>query len=130
MIPREDWRWFGLAAHLCVARHCLFHLATQVGDYVVSTVGAYDPPEEVREIHKEIHGEDPLWHEIGCGRTFETMVFRVLPEGLCECGCGMPSMNRSELATEGYNDAAEAQEGHMAMCIRAAFGQIRQETEA
>ena len=31
-IPVSDWRWYGLAGHLCVANECRFHLHTEVGD--------------------------------------------------------------------------------------------------
>jgi hypothetical protein len=136
-IPKSEWKWFGNAGHLIVSRWCRFHLCTLIGDYVVSTVGEYWPERQVREIHAEVH--DPAWltanrhlkgdtfdaeyfkrfgyEEIGYHRKYETMVFRVI--GFCEaaeCGCGLPDIDGSEHEVDGYNNAKDATEGHMAMC--------------
>ena len=104
-MPRSDWKWFGNAGYLIVGHMCRFHLCTQVGGYLISTVGQYWPERPSREIHASVY--DPEWlsrnrhrqgddfdhaymkrfgyEEIGCGRTFETMVFRAGP--ICKCGC-------------------------------------------
>src|SRR5689334_22405875 len=137
-IPKQEWRWFGNAAHLCVSRWCRFHLATLVGDYLVSTVGEYFPERASREIHASV--KDPKWlaanrhrkgddfdfhyfkrfgfEEIGFGRTYETFVFRAGAPCMEEiCGrCGLPGIDGSELDSEGYNNAGDATRGHMAMC--------------
>jgi hypothetical protein len=54
--------------------------------------------------------------EIGCGRMFETMVFKC--GKICklkDCGCGMPEINGRELDMSGYQTAGEAQVGHEKM---------------
>jgi hypothetical protein len=129
-------RWFGNAGHLIVGQWCRFHLCTEVNGYLVSTVGEYWPERSTREIHAEVH--DPRWvaknghlkgdyldaayferfgyETIGCDRTYETMVFKAgAPCTAKGCGCGMPAIDGSELDFAGYNDAASATAGHMAM---------------
>jgi hypothetical protein len=131
-----DVRWFGRAAHLIVGDKCQFHMATQVGDYLVSTVGEYWPERPVREIHAKVH--DPDWlrknahmmgdnfdyaymkrfgfEEVGCDRKYETMVFKAgEPCTREDCGCGIPAIDGSELDFGAYNTAGEATEGHMKM---------------
>jgi hypothetical protein len=49
-IPQSEWRWFGSPGHFICARDCRFHLCTQIGAVLVSTVGEYFPGESVREI--------------------------------------------------------------------------------
>ena len=116
-IPPQDWEWFGYAAHLCVSNRCTFHLATRVEDVIVSTVGNY-LPDWSRRKPVTIGGlEDEL---------FETMAFRV--ESLCVCGCGSPQHNGHELITQRYSTAREAREGHLAVCRKAANGEIKAET--
>ena len=111
-IPRDEWEWYGNAAHLCVSNWCRFHLATKIGNYVVSTVGEYYPPHPT-ELDCP---QKPT--PIGWQRTYETMVFKV--EGTCECGCGLPTISGSEIAADGYNDPKAATAGHHAMCERVA----------
>jgi hypothetical protein len=56
---------------------------------------------------------------IGCGRLYETMVFRAgEPCGADRCGgCGLPEcIDGSSLDFVGYNKAADAAKGHLAMC--------------
>ncbi len=130
----KQWKWFGHAGHFICSRWCQFHLCTQVGQHLISTVGEYVPPESSREISAECRGiklegrgdarladwmKKVGFEEIGCGRTYETMVFRF--EGVCEsedCGCGLPDIVPNELDLEGYNDAKSATDGHYAMCLR------------
>jgi hypothetical protein len=129
----NDWRWFGCAGHLIVARDCRFHLCTQVGAFLVSTVGEYWPSESVREILATTKGivlrgkgdareSDYMrrigFSEIGSGRLYETMVFRTTGE-VChapDCGCGLPTVNYTELDMRGYNTAGAATLGHMELC--------------
>lgn len=137
-IPRSEWKWYGHAAHLIVGQSCRFHLATEVGEYLVSTVGEYWPERRSREISAEIH--DPRWlaknrhrkgddfdwaymkrfgyEAVGADRKYETMVFRIASHcDAKECGCGLPQPSDwSELDFDGYNGAAEARAGHLAMC--------------
>lgn len=107
MIPRDKWEWYGNAAHLCVSNCCRFHLATKIGNYIVSTVGEYFPPQAL---------DKPT--NIGWNRIYESMVFKI--EGTCECGCGLPKISGSEIEANGYNDAKAATLGHRAMCERVA----------
>jgi hypothetical protein len=140
-IPESEWRWFGCAAHLVVARDCRFHLATQVGDFLVSTVGEYVPDETSREIHCEVRGivlegrgDERLadymrkvgYQEIGYGRTYETLVFRTTGDVCHEpgCGCGLPEVTYRELAGSGYTTAGAATVGHLKFCRECAAGLI------
>lgn len=135
---REKWEWFGHAAHLVVSRLCQFHLATKVGDYLVSTVGEYWPSRSSREIHAEVH--DPTWlaknrhrkgddfdhaymqrfgfEEIGVGRKYETVVFKATSRCTADgCGCNLPIPDDwTGLDFGSYNDAGSATRGHYAIC--------------
>ena len=116
-IPRSEWEFYGNAGHYICGQWCRFHIATKVGPWLVSTVGEYVPPfasggserTEREWLSKNFPGED-----IGYNRKYETMVF---PAGNpCPCGCGMPMIDGDELATNGYNTAAEATAGHFELC--------------
>jgi len=111
MVPIGNWKWFGDPAHLCVGAWCQFHLATKVGPYLISTVGAYYPP----HVSESERPAKPT--EIGIGRLYETMVFKAGKP--CEtkgCACGMPAIDGSELDSKGYNTAGDATKGHLTMC--------------
>jgi len=137
MTPESEWKWFGHAGHLIVAAWCRYHLCTQIGGYLVSTVGEYWPERPVREIHANIH--DPKWlvenrhlkgdyfdaaymkrfgfENIGCDRKYETFVFRAgKPCDAPDCGCGLPAISGDELETLSANDAATAGKNHMTLC--------------
>ena len=103
MIPQTKWQWFGYAGHFIAADSCHFRLCTQVGKYLISTVGEY-----FRENKREM---------IGSNRYLETMVFKA-GESCKEssCMCGQPKIDGSELDFDGYNTAGEALKGHMKMC--------------
>ncbi len=134
---KGDWKWFGNAGHFICANHCRFHMTTQVGPWLVSTVGQYWPERGSREIHAKIY--DPGWlatnihlkgdtfdaayferfgyEEIGCDRKFETMVFEAgEPCTFAECACGLPKISGHELAFNSYNRADAATKGHLALC--------------
>ena len=134
-VPREEWEWFGSPLHLIVARDCRFHLATLVGPWVVSTVGEWLPDSTSWDSYASGRGviiegrgdarrSDFLrkvgFIEIGHGRKYETMVFRVAKERCDEEGCeceGSPRIEEwGELDSDCYNDARSARGGHMAMC--------------
>lgn len=129
--------YYGHAAHFICAKDCRFHLATKVGKYLVSTVGELWPCRAVREIHAQSH--DPAWlvknahlrgdhfdaaymerfgfDTIGHNRKYETMVFKAgAPCTAKGCGCGLPSIDGSELDFLGYNDAGSAAKGHEKLC--------------
>lgn len=134
-IERGEWQWFGNAGHFICGNDCRFHLFTRVGDYLISTVGEYWPDSQVRKIHANFH--DPEWlranahlkgyhfdaayrerfgfEKIGYDRTYETMVFRM--GGECECGCGQPQIDPSELDCEGRN-AQRKRTRHTCGCAR------------
>jgi hypothetical protein len=125
-------------AHFICARWCKFHLATYVGDYIVSTVGEYWPERGIREIHAKIH--DQKWFEknrhlkgdyfdaaymkrfgyedIGYERKYETMVFKAIPapEGDEEACCPWRIDVSNEIDFEPYNKSADAAAGHMRLC--------------
>jgi hypothetical protein len=142
MIPEREWIWTGWAAHLIVGEDCRFHLCTDIGDYRVSTVGAYLPDAGVREILAESRGitlegrgdarraswrRQVGWEDVGHRRKFETMVFRLAATScdMPDCGCGLRDVaDWSELAVDGYNDPGEAHRGHLAMCRRVAAGEV------
>ena len=132
MIERSEWKYYGHAGHLIISQWCRFHLCTEIGPWVVSTVGEYVPDEGVREIMAnsqkitlEGRGDNRLadfmnrvgFVEIGYKRTYETMVFKV--NGHCQakdCNCGLPIIEPSELDSNGYNDPKAATEGHYELC--------------
>lgn len=101
----SNMTWHGHAAHFIGAAQCRFHLATSVGDVVVSTVGDWYPK------------SSPTAPEmIGWQRYFETMVFRIGAERHL-CGCPV-IIDPDALETRGYNTALEAEAGHLAMVTR------------
>lgn len=134
MIPKDEWEWFGKAAHFICGEDCRFHLATKVGRVLVSTVGEYLPDVGVREVLAESRGVvlegmgdarradfmRKLGYEpIGFQRKYETMVFRAGSPCGGECGCGVPQLgDPRELDFAGYNSAADATRGHMALCAK------------
>jgi hypothetical protein len=132
--PPLDWKWYGKAAHFICGDRCQFHMATEIGDYLISTVGEYLPDESVREIHCKVHGialegrgdarlQDYMtkcgFEPIGYQRLYETMVFKISRHCNANgCNCGMPRFDGSELDFDGYNDSKSATDGHMAMCAK------------
>jgi len=106
-IPRQDWQWFGRAAHHCEAHNCRYHLTTTVGPWCISTIGNLrrtmeDAPEAV-----------------GSDRLFETMVFRfrTCREPRCRCDHA-PDIQLMELEMLPANDARTARQNHYAACKR------------
>lgn len=100
------WKWFGTPGHYICSHRCLFHLCTQVGDYLVSTVGGLDTDNE------HLDGKD-----IGLNRKYETMAFKAGPPcDLPGCMCGQPAIDGYEVYFSGYNDRKSATEGHMRAC--------------
>ncbi len=126
MIPENKWKWFGTPGHFICAQWCRFHLCTQVGRYLISTVGEYIHPRhsqgseqvEPEWLKKNWPGED-----IGWDRKYETMVFRAGKKCSHEnCGCGLPEISGSELEMRGYNKRGDATNGHLALCRKVAHG--------
>lgn len=54
-VPVSEWRWFGEHGHYILGRWCRFHLCTQIGDYLVSTVGKLVHP---RQTHGSEAGDE------------------------------------------------------------------------
>ena len=67
-IPESDWTWCGGPHHFVGRSNCRFHLATQVGLILVSTVGEYRPPSS---------GGDMKPLGLAADSFYETMVFLV-----------------------------------------------------
>jgi hypothetical protein len=108
-IPESEWVWCGYPGHMIASDSCLLHLHTRVGDYRVSTVGDYHPS----DLHDPRGGRTKEAQNIGVGRKYETFVFRVSGDG--EHGEGEVD-DWGEIDAEGYNEAVDAERGHMAMC--------------
>lgn len=130
MISRDEWVWMPHAGHLIVGHECRFHLATRVGDVVISTVGEWWPDTAVRDIHAaergiQLEGKGDAraadflkkcgYMEIGYDRTYETMVFGADYVDGC---CPWRMVSGRELDFAGYKDADAAYTGHLAMCER------------
>ena len=133
-MKKEDWIWMPHAGHFILGTKCEFRLNTYVGGYIVSTVGELWCDRRVREIHAEVH--DPEWfkqnkhlkgdyfdaayfkkfgfEEVGCGRTYETMVFKA-KESDHKC-CSFVMKDTSNVDSMGYNTDEDAVKGHMKMC--------------
>lgn len=120
-VPANQWRWFGDVGHFICGRWCRFHLCTEVGKYLVSTVGAYVHPSKSKgNEHAESKWLAENWpgEDVGCGRKYETMVFEIIGDRCADvsCGCGMPQVDFSGLDFRGYNRAGDAASGHMELC--------------
>jgi len=102
----EKWIWMPHAAHYICGHKCRFHLATYVGEYIVSTVG---------ERMKELDLFE--FEDIGPGMKYETMVFyaeeRTENDEMC---CPYKVSDFSEIDCQHYNTSVEAYNGHMELC--------------
>lgn len=133
------------AVHFILGHQCRFKLATYVGGFIVSTVGEYFPDADVREILAKSRGVELKgrgddreamymrkigFEEIGCGRKYETFVFRAkpAPEG-DECGCAYRIADGGEIDSIGTNSAAGAYANHMELCEKWAAVDPMQFTE-
>lgn len=111
----SKWVWYGNAGHLCVSHMCRFHLCTEVGGYLVSTVGEYYRDQDDEEMTA-----------LGFGKQFyETEVFKW--EGRCGCGCGLPEIIPTALDQVRYETPKEANEGHLSMCEK--YSQLGENNE-
>ena len=105
MIPRNQWKWFGIAGHYILGHRCQFHLTTQVGKYLISTVGE--------------RMEEGIQQKVNHAWLYETMVFFAgTPCTMEECHCGLPEHTGKCLDQKNYNERGLAQVGHMEMCIK------------
>lgn len=130
-LQENKWVWMPHAGHFIAARHCIYHLTTYVGKYIVSTVGEYMPDSNVREILAETRGivlegkgderyyswlKKAGYQEIGFNRTYETMVFNAKPNDEESSCCPWVVDKFTELDMQGYNDPNEAYAGHLELC--------------
>lgn len=115
-IPESEWVWHGMAGHFCAGNSCRFHLATEVGNFRVSTIGAYVSP-----LDKENYSE------VGHQRKYETMVFRIADgQAVCTCGCQMKDLESwTELEMLPANDPDTARKNHMEACLKYAAHAIQ-----
>lgn len=133
-MKKADWVWMPHAGHFILGDRCRFHLNTYVGNHIISTVGELWSERAVREIHAKI--DDPQWlmknnyllgddfdraymkkfgfEEVGCGRKYETMVFRSKKSEHKCCPYVMSSPSNIDFA--GYNSGEDAVLGHMKFC--------------
>ena len=116
--------WMPHAGHLIVGNDCRFHLNTYVNGYIVSTVGEYVPDKPVRDILRRRRGTETNligdaekaefgFEEIGLNRLYETMVFKAKPSG--DRCCPWMAADWGGVDSDGYNEAGDAYEGHLAM---------------
>ena len=115
-ISKDEWIWYGSAAHFIGGKDCRFHMATRIGDTLVSSVGDYRP--DRKGPAKEIGSSFGMDGEA----LFETFVFEVGNEE-CRCGCGIPKLLD---AAAGFGPRAstqsEAQDNHRWICDEVAQG--------
>jgi hypothetical protein len=111
MIPESEWKWYGLPLHFICSDRCMFHLATKVGNYLVSSVGLMKHPDK--------DGFSP----VGSSGYYETMVFRT--EGTHgPCGCPKITGNEMDSRRFGFDDNdpwdghAECEAYHREMCLK------------
>jgi hypothetical protein len=105
-IPIEEWRWFGSPMHCIVGPKCRFHLGTQVGNYLISTIGEYYP-----------NGPYEATEALGHNRYYELMVFPLAP-GKLNCGCPIVD-SWSTIDGNGWPENTPHEEvsaGHLEMC--------------
>lgn len=108
-IPRGKWIWYGSPGHFILSHRCVFHLLTEIGKYMVSTVGDMWEEEEMKDV----------WP----GAKYETMVFKISER--CPCGCGTPRHNGREIQTFRSNTAKDATEAHYNLCEKVSRGKVK-----
>jgi hypothetical protein len=107
MIREKDWHWDGHAQHFIGGRNCEFHLATRVGDFIISTVGEYRPRGNSLP---DGTGEYSEYTTIGLNRLFETFVFRASKP------TGFDVDVYEEIDREDANECDDATVNHLLLC--------------
>lgn len=110
-IKKQDWIWHGHAGHYICSDRCLYHLTTEIGNYMVSTVG---------DFYLELDGTRKQ-QNVGNDR-YETMVFTI--SGRCDCGCNFPTQNGQQLQTFHSHTPLEAHNNHLLACNLCAEGEF------
>lgn len=98
----RDWKWYGYAGHFIGGKSCSYHLATRIGDYLVSTVGDYHTADGKRNL---LGAADDSW--------FETMVFPCAGE---ESTGDAIILNWDSIDGERYAESLLAEQGHYRYC--------------
>jgi len=102
LASEAGWKWYGYGGHFIGSKSCAFHLATRIGNFLVSTVGDYRP----RGGERETLGASP-------DSFFETYVFEC--DGDTEDGD--PNIQSwSEIDGERYSQSILAERGHYNFC--------------
>lgn len=150
-IPESRWEWYGQPAHFKFSFNCHFHMATVVGEWIISTVGQYLPPESEWKFNADQRGPR-VWRAInqlsGTARVraylhlvgfehvgveqdevYETMAFWLgkKPQrcSMPGCHCGVPGpASWCEVLRVGSATPAQARTAHMHACELAATGQL------
>ena len=125
MIEEKEWKWYGHPGHFICAFDCRFHLCTEIGEYLVSTVGEYLPEEGLREKIAKLKGVilkgkgnirryeylDKIgFEDIVPGAKYETKVFT--------------TESFEEKYVKHYNNKEDATEGHLEACYLVAKGKL------
>ena len=106
----NEIKWFGTAGHFCASTNCRFHLSTQVGKFLISTVGAYFP---LFQDKMEPMSFSTVF-EVRRDFYYETMVFVAgSPCNTPDCNCGVPDHNGKAIECFRYRTAQEATQGHL-----------------
>lgn len=128
-MTQDKWVWMPHPGHFICGDDCRFRLNTYVGSYLVSTVGELLSDSRVREILAKsrgvkIEGRGDAWDrdymakigfdDIGCGRKYETMVFKA-KKSKQKC-CPWEQVDGSSLDFASYNSPEDARKGHMKLC--------------
>lgn len=130
----ENWTWLPRPAHFCCSDKCRFHLATEVGGYIVSTVGELFFDSDVRRLTASV--KDKEWfaeneklkgdyfdiaymkrfgfEDIGTNRKYETMVFKSTKNYSGEFEIVVTEC----VDSKGYNDDKSAIKGHTELCLK------------
>jgi len=132
-MKKSDWKWMPHPAHFICSKDCKFFLATEVGGYIVSTVGEYWPDSKIREIFArsrgiKIAGIGDSWdaeymEKIGFeefghgGYLYETMVFKSakMPKNGCD-SCAFKIESGKNIDLDRYKTGNEARKGHYDLC--------------
>lgn len=128
--PPQEWKWYGYPAHFIGAPNCHFHLATEIGRILVSTVGEYYPPVHLDDSGNVVYSPPDMPQTIGWNRLYETMVCLIDPLTRCHekgCECLMPEITAYELHMEAANARGEAARNHLKTCYLWADKKYQQE---
>lgn len=104
MADKSEWIWMPHPAHFIGAWMCRFRLATCVGNYIVSTVGEFEP---------NGLSEKADYKDIGIDSKYETIVFKSTES---DHACCPKKITPEEIDDRFYNDPGSAYKGHLELC--------------